>query len=137
MPCSDTSTPCCSPHHWRAATRPVKFAVVAPVVRTPLHEDGRSKSSSSQRIEMSSRREPSGVASPPRGERHLDSLGRQVERRAVQYDRDLVARCGGEGVQVLACKTLQRGDQIRRDALRHYRMQRTQVGVVAVQPGTV
>jgi hypothetical protein len=44
---------------------------------------------------------------------------------------------GGEGVELLACKTLQRGDQVRRDALRHYRMQRPQVGVVAVQPGTV
>jgi hypothetical protein len=43
----------------------------------------------------------------------------------------------GEGVELLAPKTLQRGDQIRRDALRHDRMQLTQVGIVAVQPGTV
>src|SRR5262249_2093615 len=42
---------------------------------------------------------------------------------------------GGKGIELLARKTLQGGDQVRRDTLRYYRMQRPQVGVVAIQPG--
>jgi hypothetical protein len=30
--------------------------------------------------------------------------------------------CGGKGVELLTRKTLQRGDQVCRDTLRHYRM---------------
>src|SRR2546429_481079 len=64
-PVSETSTPCCSPHHWRAAARPVKFAVVAPVVRTPPQWAGSPKRSSSHATETCSSRAPSGVASQP------------------------------------------------------------------------
>ena len=54
------SRPCCSPHHWRAAASAVKFAAVAPVVRTPPHAAGSSKSCFSQSTATVSSRVPRG-----------------------------------------------------------------------------
>ena len=71
-PSSSTSTPCCSPHQRRAAARPVKFAIVAPVVSTPLHAAGRPNSSFSQSTR--------------------DLLEAHRERRADPVERDLVDR---------------------------------------------
>jgi hypothetical protein len=59
-PSSSTSTPCCCPHQRRAAARPVKFAVVAPVVSTPLQSAGSSKSCFSQSTEICSSRIANG-----------------------------------------------------------------------------
>ncbi len=60
IPSAPTSRPWRSPHHWRAAASPVKFAAVAPVVRAPPHSAGSSKSSLSQPSATVSRRVPSG-----------------------------------------------------------------------------
>src|ERR1700738_1849347 len=54
------SAPCSAAHQRRAAARPVKFAIVAPVVRTPPQLAGRPKSSLSQPTATFSSREPSG-----------------------------------------------------------------------------
>ena len=47
-PASSTSTPCSRPHQRRAAARQVTFAIVAPLVSTPLHAAGSPNSSFSQ-----------------------------------------------------------------------------------------
>ena len=59
-PASSTSTPCCPPHQRRAAARPVKFAIVAPLVKTPLHAAGSPNSSLSQSSEICSSRMANG-----------------------------------------------------------------------------
>ena len=61
-PSTSTSTPCRRPHHRRAHASAVKFAMVAPVVRTPPHDRGRPKSSFNQPRATDSRCPPSGVA---------------------------------------------------------------------------
>ena len=60
MPSLPMSRPCCSPHHCRAAARPMKLAAVAPVVSAPPHSAGSAKSSFSQSSATVSRRVPSG-----------------------------------------------------------------------------
>src|SRR5439155_3476771 len=64
-PSTDTSTPWRSPHHCRAAANPVKFAIWPPVTSTPSQSAGNPKSSRSQRREISSSLEASGLASQP------------------------------------------------------------------------
>ena len=71
-PSSSTSTPCRRPHQRRAAARPVKFAIVAPVVSTPLHA-GRKAEELLQPVQR-------------------DLLDPHRERRADPVERDLVER---------------------------------------------
>ncbi len=59
-PRSATSKPWRSPHHWRAAARPTKFAIVAPVTITPPHAAGSPNSSRSQASETISNVHASG-----------------------------------------------------------------------------
>ena len=59
-PSRSGSTPWRSAHHDRAVASAVKLAIVAPVVKTPPHLDGRPKRSSSHRMDVASSCPPSG-----------------------------------------------------------------------------
>ena len=96
-PASSTSTPCCPPHQRRAAARPVKFAIVAPLVKTPLHAAGSPNSSLSQSSEICSSRMRERRADPIEGnlvERAGQPVGGERRGRPATHHEVEEARAG-------------------------------------------